>query len=331
MSWFQENKFAGTVLSVTAIVSGALVYLGMNARSETNEARVKELAAVEKINTLQASTTFPNKDNEVDLDKNLLEFASKAKVFQGELLKYRPEDIPQLSPNQFNDVVQDYLKKLDKYYQSKGIKLNSGEKGYYGLGKYAGSMAKEVDTAYLNYHRKALEWLFVSLADSGIEKLEHAYREPVAESMEGSKIAKPSADTPSVSKTLPIEISFTGSEENLQTFLSKLVSSKEHFFMVKLLKILNEKRDPISISQMSFAPVVEPIESEDEDESGGVTFPDFDSVEDDFTEDKTIIKQVVGSEKITVFMKLDLILFEEASNVVIPRLVDAELNKNKQN
>ena len=333
MSWFQENKFAGTVLSVTAIVSGALVYLGVNAKSETDAAKAKELAAVEKINSLQASTTFPNKDNEVELEENLLEFASKAKVFQDELLKYRPEEITQLSPNQFNDVVQDYLKNLDKYYQSKDIKFNSNEKAYYGLGRYAGAMAKEVDTAYLNYHRKALEWLFISLADSGIVRLEHVFREPVAESMSEefkssskSKTANSQADT-SVSKMLPIEISFTGSEENLQTFLSKIVSSEEHFFMVKLLKIVNEKQDPVSISQMSFAPVVEAQESEGEDEGGGVVFPDFEPVDDDFAEDKTIIKQVVGSENITVFMKLDLTLFEEASNVVIPRLENAELNK----
>ena len=328
MSWFKENKFAGTVLGITAVVSGALVYLGFNARSEANLASARELAAVDKINSLQSTNTFPNDVNEEKLEGNLLDFVAEAKNFQNELVKFRPAEFKKLTPDTFNGEASNYFKKLDEIYKNKNVKFLNGGNQHYGLSRYAGLMAQENDTAYLNYNKRALEWLFETLANSGIESVDHVYREPVAEKLSSpkepvvdlkrrKKAAKTApVDSLIISDLLPIELTVSGSESNLQQFLSEVTASKEYFFALKLIKIQNEKRRPISISQMSFAPVVE---SEDSD---GPDFGDIDGLEDDntFVQDQAIIKQVVGAEKITVFLKFDLHLFRDASGVIIPRV-----------
>lgn len=340
MSWFEENKFAGTLLGTTAVVSGVLVFFGMNFRSDASAARAQESGAVNKINTLQSNETYPDVSNEEALRGNLMTYAGNAKDFQGQILKFRPEKFNRLSPDVFNAELSKYFRKLNKLFSANNIEFKSKGKQHFGMGSYSGPMAKKADTAYLNYQRGALEWLFTELANSGIVSLDHVYRDPAAEIL-GSGVNKPEktdrkrnkkkkieAKDLNVVHSLPIEITFTGSEASMQDFLTKVVASDEYFFNVKLLKILNEKRGAISIAASSFAPEVEDTE---EEQGGG---------DDDFgfggsgggdngklsSNDDVILKQVVGSEKITVFLKLDLKLFLEADDVVIPRT--EELDKS---
>jgi len=276
--------------------------------------------------------TFPSDLNEDKLEENLLQYASEAKNFQDELVKYRPAELKSLTPDAFNSIVSDYFNKLDNLYAEKEITFLSGGNQHYGLSRYAGTMARETDTSYLNYNKQALEWLFETLANSGIDSVDHVYREPVAEKLgsppkeedvsRGQK-APPVESLATVSDIMPIELSFTGSEANLQKFLSDVASNEKYFFALKLIKIRNEKRNPISISQMSFAPVDDSApDSDDEvsDDFGG-DIGNFD-VDDggQVVVDNTIIKQVIGEEKITVFLKLELHLFKKASEVIIPRV-----------
>jgi len=336
MSWFKENKFAGTVIGLTAVASGALLYLGFSARSEANQAKAREVAAVDKIDALQSSVTFPSDVNEDKLEENLLKYALEAKSFQGELVKYRPAELKSLTPDAFNSIVSDYFNKLDKLYADKKITFLNGGNQHYGLSRYAGTMARETDTSYLNYNKQALEWLFETLANSGIDSVDHVYREPVAEKLgspppiEESPRGRKSAPVESlvtVSDIMPIELSFTGSEANLQKFISDVTSNEKYFFAIKLIKIRNEKRNPVSISEMSFAPVDDSApDSDDEVSDNFGDVGNFD-VNDggQIVVDKTIIKQVIGEEKITVFLKLELHLFKKASEVIIPRVNGASV------
>jgi len=343
MSWFQENKFAGTVLGVTAVVSGALVYLGFAARSEAGTAKEREIAAVKKIDTLQAAQTYPNEENERRLEENLMKFALEAKAFQEQFLSFRPDQMKTLSPDDFNGIVTAYFNKLQKYYSDRNVKTETNQ--HFGLGTYANLLAKENDTAHLNYQREALEWLFMQLADAGINELVNVHRDTKVEaismkaeeandtsksskSKRKSKIApgKTASEKVIVADTLPIEISFISNEESLQKFLTTVASSTEYFFTTKVIRVQNEETDPVSISARSFAPIVEISPEEEQGEGFGIE--DEEDVSD-FGEDKTIIKQVLGSENIEVFVKLDLVLFKDASEVVLPRLEEKKMKKEK--
>lgn len=325
------------------MVSGALIYLGMSANSGADAAKQKEQAAVTKINALQAAKPYPSDENEKLLAEGLATFAADTKKFQDKMLAFRPEEMKKISANEFSGEVSKYVNKLNKYYRSKNIKLRAKEKPYYGMEAYAGTMAGEESTMHLNYHREALEWLFITLADSGIDSLDHVYRAPAAEAL--GKAAKPIAAAPSKSKSkkskskknskptgltsvsdkLPIEITFTGSEASLQNFLTEVAAGEEYFFAVNLMKIRNEEQEPVVISKATFAAPVADAPAEDAPaEGGGLDLNQgFDfggGGEFEVEEDKDIIKQVIGDEKISVFVQLDLILMKDAASVQIPRL-----------
>lgn len=352
MSWYQENKFAATLLGVTAVVSGVLVYLGMGASSEAAAANQKHQAAVSKINSLQAAKPYPNLENKELLADSLAAFAADAKKFQDTMLKFRPEVLPKLSPTEFSSEVSKHTNKLTAYFKSKKVALPEKPKVYFGMEDYATKMAPVTATRILNYQRQALDWLFTSLADSGIDSLENVYRAQVAE-----KLGKPPTPAPTKKKKsnkknrpgataltsvydgLPIEIIFTGTEASLQKFVTQVSAGDEYFFAIKMMKISNEEQEPVTISKATFAPPVAPEAPAPEGEEGAAepegVFGDglgdgFDlgGVEGfDLEVDKEIIKQVIGDEKITVFMQLELVLFKDAASVPIPGLNKAAPKK----
>ncbi len=339
MSWYQENKFAGTLLGVTAVVSGVFIYLGMSANSAKTEAAGRQQVAVNKINMLQAAKPYPSLENEKLLGDRLSTFAVDTKKFQDDMLAFRPDKLPKLNANQFTAEVSKYVRKLTGYYRKKGVIFTTQGKQYFGMDKYADIMVKVQSPEYLNFHREALDWLFVTLADSGIEELNHVYRAPVAEAL--GEVAKPmtkkekrdkkrrnakgSGGVTSVSDQLPIEITFTGTEASLQKFLTDVTASEQYFFAVKLMKIQNEDSEPVVISKSTFAKVEEGLVGEGmaaaddmTDDIQGFDFNPGGAAE--MEEDKDIIKQVIGDERITAFVQLDLILMKETKNVPIPRL-----------
>lgn len=351
MSWYQENKFAATLMGVTIVVSGALVFLGKGAGSDADLARQREKAAVSKINAMQAAKPYPSKENEEMLEEGLVMYAEDASKFQEALLKFRPEEMEKLSPNRFSSEVSKHHNMLKAYYRSKKVEVPDKGNVFFGMEEYATKMAPESATSYLDYQRKGLQWLFMKLADSGIDSLKNVYRAPVAESLGNPSPIKPAPrrgsranknNVPqvitSVHEGLPIEITFTATEESLQKFLTEITASEEYFFAVKLLKIRNEEQDQVVISKATFAPpVVKPEVPEEGEapspapaEGGGFDLgAGFDIGGEEFAveEDKEIIKQVIGDEKITVFMQLELVLYKEGSSIVIPRLKKEEPSK----
>ncbi len=350
MSWIQENKFAATLLGVTVVASGALTFLGMGANSDADAARQRELVAVKKIDALQSAKPYPSLENERLLADSLAIFAADTKKFQDAMLTFRPKEMRELSPDQFSDEVSKYTKKLTRYYKSKNITLPNKGESYFGMELYKGSMANKDATRYLHYDRQALEWLFTTLADSGIEKLNNCYRAPIAETLgkapkqvtaprgrrANNRNTQPAALT-SVYEGLPMEITFTGTEASLQEFVTKVSAANEYFFAIKYLKVRNEEQDTVTISSATFKePAATPKEGTEPAPVEGTGFDlgagfDFGVDESLALQDKEIIKQVIGDEKITVFMQLELVLFKEAPKVIIPRLkIDKPVKKSSK-
>ncbi len=387
MNWFEENKTAASIMGAGIVVSGVLFFLGNSAHSDAKMARGKETASVKKIDTLLSAKVYPLDENQKVLEKNLQDFAADTKKFQNKLLTFRPEELHKISANEFSDEVSTYFTNLKAYFEKKSVKLPDKNKCFFGMELYASSMANDLDTLYLSYNRKALEWMFTLLADSGIESLHNVYRAPNAETLakkaEVTPEAKPAAKptrpakgavkvappvvVTSVYDSLPIEITFTGTEASLQQFITEVTKGDQYFFSVRYLKVLNEQQDPIVISKSILQKIESPasifpddeVEAPKEEQPEGAPIgeakvegatdgvaetapeaveenaPDNAELPLDFgneakPEDKEIIKQVVGDEKITVFLQLDLIYFRDEASVVIPRLVE-EAPKNLPN
>ena len=323
MSWIQENKFVAGVLGATVVVSGVLFYLGYSARSEAEEIRGNANNAVAETNRLKLKQPFPTSDNKQLVITKVKNFTREAIAFQDSLIAFRPAEMPKLSPNAFGAKVSEHRGSLAKYYSDKGVALREGGKEVtFGLEAYAGGqMAKTDATRVLNYERKALEWMFKKLADAGPDSLDNVYRTAINEEANAAAVPKGkgkkssrnsnkkrgSGKITSVYRSLPIEVTFTGTEKALKEFIKELSNAEEYFFITRSVRIRNLKNESPDVSEGAFKEAPVAI-----DGFGGA---DFTAVE---ATGQPILKQVTGTEKIKVHLKLDLALFKETSEVAFP-------------
>ncbi len=298
------------------MASGALFYLGMSARSEATQANEDNSNAIRKVNSLKAGKPFPDADNKKMVKDKVAGFAADTYAFQQELLKFRPEGMPRVSPGDFNKKVGDYVRLLKAYYTEKKIALP--ESTAFGLEAYVGPLADKDATRELEYERKALDWLFKSLADANPTSLVNVHRQQIAaEKNAGSKSSNKrstrSNKVDSVYQAMPVELTFTGSEASLKTFLTTIGEAKEYFFAVRVMRLQNESAESPDLSLAKFA---EQVAAGGDDFFGGLDSEgEGDSAP---TVDEKILKKVVGDEKLVVYLKLDLLLFKEAKEVKIP-------------
>lgn len=311
MSWIQENKFTAGVLGAAVVVSGVLFYLGFSARSEAEKIRSKANSAIDTTNSLKRNQPFPSTENKRLVITKVQDFTAEALDFQQRLVSYRPEEMPKLSESAFGTKVSEHRDLLSKYYKDKNVALREGGKEVaFGLEDYAGGkLAKPRATKLLNYQRKALEWMFKTLADAGPDSLDNVYRTQIAEELNAApkKNTKKSTKVASVYRALPIEVTFTGSENSLKEFIKELSNAKEYFFITRAVRVHNLVDESPDIKEGEFVEAPAAL-----GEFGGEGFVELES------SGQPMLKQVTGTEKIKVHLKLDLALFHEASAVTFP-------------
>ncbi len=319
MSWIQENKFTAGVLGAAVVVSGVLFYLGYSARSEAEQIREASNTAVAKTNALKRNQPFPSAENQQLVITKVANFTQEALGFQASLLAFRPEELPNLSESAFGTKVSEHRELLSRYYREKGVALREGGKGVaFGLEDYAGGkLPRGEATRVLNYERKALEWMFKKLADAGPDSLDNVYRTQVLEekaaaptkgrSRKKSRKSNRSAKVESVYRAMPIEVTFTGTEKALKEFLKELSNAEEYFFITRSVKIRNLEVESPDLNEGEFKAAPAAING-----FGGEGFEVLQET------GKPILKQVTGTEKIKVHLKLDLALFKEANEVTFP-------------
>lgn len=345
MSWINENKFAATLAGITAVGSIGLFYLSMQKDTLADEAeqQLKGLLSSEK--SLMASSPYPNAANQEEMENSAESFAREALRLQQEFLAYRPESMEDFESPEFTSKLIAYSKSLQALYKENQIGYPDG--GFFGFGDYASVAPKQLATAELDYQLRASQWLFTQLAEVKPEKLINVVRPQMPVELEAAppKIEKPKRQnrrnnkanrtskrsTPkaavAVYDTMPMEISFLCTEKQFTDFYEKLANSEEFCFAVRSLRIQNEVGRPPSADDAKFEEAIDESKSEisfddftTEEEVEAPAGEEVEPTESEFEEEESvdtaqILKQVLGSEKINVYMKLDLLLLKPESEV----------------
>ena len=117
----------------------------------------------------------------------------------------------------------------------------------------------------------------------------------------------------------------------MRDFLQSMVNSKEYFFSIRALRIRNEKQTPPSVKDANFPAnrvrAVVPGDDNEADPFAGIALPgpDGDEVEIDpgvqavpdpapqlkTNKGERILMQILGDEKIHVFIRFDVVYIQE--------------------
>lgn len=347
MSWIQENKFVAGLAAATVVVGGAILFYG-NTQGGAYDQKMLEYEELKgKHTSLEKSKPYPDAGN---LKKRLDGIKQYADVIDGvrtALVKYQPGKLASLTPEQFSDAQVKTEKELRAAFEAAGTTLPDACN--FGFEKYADVQAKAGATAHLNYQLGAMKWLLGKLAEVKPQELTNIKRaelpvetgrvEPApAPARRGGKAAgraggkgrgqapKPGVVGGKPYELMPVELAFTASEASLRDFLKAVVNSGDYFYSIRAVRIRNERQTPPTVKDADFpegnGPAARPVGP---DPFGSFVFPDDGAGDDDgggapapvpvpapapVADSGRILKQVLGSENLHVYISFDILLIK---------------------
>jgi hypothetical protein len=329
MSWIQENRFAAGLGGITAVAAAGLIFLGVKAGNDYSAAKDEYTAAADEVDTMERENPYPNEANLAGKKKAVTEYKEAVEKLQASFNKFRSPTPPNIEPDAFTEAL---LKSRDAAAKAFGdVRPNGVElppEFLLGFEAYATSPARKDATGILTFQLEAMSELAANLAKAAPVKLINIHR-PELEEEEG-KTFDPKGKS---FRALPVELVFNGTEESLRKFLSSLDDSEKFYFVVRSLRVQNEKQTAPTAADGNFATEEETAAT---DEGGGAdpfggTFvlpgeeeaPADAPAEGDTPAEETpaetpagddgvILQRVLGSEKLNVFVRLDVLQFLEA-------------------
>ena len=342
MSWIKENKFAATLAGITVVGSAALLYLSIQQSGAEEDMKAKTKKLTKEEVSLKSSVPYPSKENLKSKKDAVIAYSDAAKSLQDELVLYRPEDMGQFQPAEFAPMLDGFRTELDGLFEDAGTKVP--EKMFYGFRDYASKLPEKAATGKLKYKLDATKWLFSELAKANPKSLFNVYRAPLAvegltkvveeeeerrprrrsRSRNSRKPAPKAENSVAVYEAQPIELSFSIKEKDLFAFMEKLANSKEYFYSVRAVRIMNEDQKSPSKSSAQFEEEeVAGGSSQDFDLGGGGLLDGGDAEPEAapvvmMAKGERILKRILGAENVLVVLKLDLLVFDGKDKVLIP-------------
>lgn len=246
MSWIKDNKFAATTGGVTLVVTLALLYVGMHARTRYATALENYQNAASEVEGFEAIALYPSREDRAGKSKALNDYRTAITGMQAAFEKYRPKDLKKLSPQDFTDHAKAASEEVGKAFEEAHTKLPEGF--FLGFESYTGTLAREDATSLLDYQLGAAKELMLALAKAKPSQLQNLHRLKFAEE-DGDKWQ---ADPSDAGRPFPIEITFKGSESCVREFLSAMSKSPNYFYIVRSLRIMNEKQRAPLVADAKF-------------------------------------------------------------------------------
>lgn len=347
MSWIQENKFTAALAGVTTVGSIALISLAMGKGDDLATAKTKLKKALRNEVEIQSVQPFPNKENLEKKKSIVSDYTKGASDLQRQFAAYRPKakDVEDFAPDKFSAIVSSYRNRLNRTFKKNGVELP--DQCVYGFEAYASKFPRPEATGELSYQVKAIEWLLTKLARNEPEALLNVVRSkfdlelaPIKVEMNKGLPAKTLKEPEYYA--MPLELSFRCDEKGLSNFLAEIANTDKYAFVIRSLHIQNERMTPPTQSDAEFAPATPEVADNAFGFGFGADFviqgDDVANVEDadaavvqaaavpanaavpvvgDDSDNTRKLLPVLGSEKINVFLKLDLILLSQSADLVL--------------
>lgn len=344
MSWIQENRFAAGLGGITLVAAGGLIFWAMAGSSKYNKAKEDYAAAVTAVDGMEGGKLYPNDANLKAKKAAVEDYDKSVQALQKAFDAYRTPTPANVEPDAFNEALRKAKDTAAAAFESSKTELPP--EFFLGFEKYTTSPVKREATGILTYEMEALSQLVANLAAASPTKLLNIYRESLPE--EDGKAFDGKGKS---FRTLPIEIAFNGTEDSLRKFLSSLDDSGKYYFLVRSMRVSNEKAKAPTAADGNFK----------QEEADGAAAPAAGGAADPFGGaggfvlpgeepaappadaapatpatpaaaaggDGVILQQVLGSEKINAFFRIDIVQFlpDAAAAGAKPASKDSAANK----
>lgn len=324
---FQENKFPIILGSVTAVLVGGLAYWGISSSGKFETAKQDYDTGVSELRRLTSGPAYPNDDNVSAKKKAVSEYRASIEQLQTTFDKYRAPKLTNVGVDDFGDALRKAREEFVEKFEQAGTEIPADS--HLGLGVFTRETVDKQDTGLLLYQLGAFKELFDNLAEAKPAEILNIHRPRLPEETGGKFDYKGKTYRPHA-----IEVTFTGREESLRKFLEGLDDSEKFYYVVRTLRIKNERDTAPNAKDARFeAPKAAAPEAPSSPFGGDGFFFEEETEEDSEGEaeeevvveeapdpeptgdSSQILKQVLGDELIEVFIRIDVIQFLESKNL----------------
>jgi len=315
MSWIKENKFVAGLGGATLVGAAVLIGAGVVGLNKTASQKAIFDAASEEASRFEKSPLYPRDENFNGKQKALAEYRKQTEELQAAFEKYRPQPAEKISSQEFTTHLKAAEGEVRNAFVTAKTRLPDGF--YLGFENYTGTLAKDAATGILDYQLGAVKEIMLSLAAAAPSELLNVHR-PKLEEEEGKEFK---AADGAVARFLPLEITFQGSEKSMRTFLTSLGKNTDKFVVIRNVRIANQKLTAPMTTDAKFA---EPVDAAISPESApGFTLPGdtgaaAPAAAAPAADSSQILAQVLGSEEVQVFLRLDVLQFLPAKELPKP-------------
>lgn len=330
----KEKKFTGILVGASVLCIGGLYVVAGKGSSRYDTAKEQFDALTGEINNMQNLPLFPSPQNLQAKEKAVADFKANADQLASKLQAKRPKSLDNTDPQTFTDTLVKTADATMKAYAAAGLTTEKGlPKGFYlGFENYVSTPAQGGATGILAYQLSAISEVHALLAAAKPAKLLNFHRQPLSE--EKNEPYTPVAGQSY--RALPFEISFTGPESSMREFINGLQSSKDHFYVIRSMRVVNEKQEGPKASDVEFdvkpaagaggaaGGIFDPgdafvLPEDPQPAAGGAAAPGAAPTPPEpapapepapKADSSRILKQVLGSENVQVFLRVDLLLFD---------------------
>ncbi|MEM6916702.1 MAG: Amuc_1100 family pilus-like protein [Verrucomicrobiota bacterium] len=317
---------------VAALLIGGSGFYAFSGYSKYSEEMQNWDAQVGTIESLERRVPYPNKANSEALAEKVSAYEESVENLFKSLDSFQRELNVSLESPEFLRLVSEKVQSYRKFSSDAGLEIAEASEFQMGFDLYSSVIPPQELVAVLDYELEAIDYLLRSLVEVGVSSLDSFERDPIP-----GESGAPPEQASSVVHKYPVRMRFTGSHDSIQAFINKLANDKEFFYIVRVLKILNEMTEgPPKLSdaqQSSYPrfsdPSTQEVASIEMLESWG--YPEASEQElalrageEGFVSSQTDASVLMGQEKLEVFMVVDIVRFISPDEVAANAAKQAE-------
>ena len=324
MSKAKKNNFLTGYFAAIGVGAVGLGYLAYSSWTGAAEAKETYGQTRTKLESLYKGKIFPNQGNVDAKTKQVDAIADKVTELNQAVLAFQTP-LTEMGVQDFQTKLQGYRDTLIKEAANAGTKLPEGFD--MGMKQYLSEFAESSAVPKLDAWLEGINFLTRTLLGSGVNSIDSLTRttlpfesgapapkeeapkakaKPAPKPAPGkkglaAKVEAPLLPESKVLERFPVSVTFTGSNRALNDVLSALANTKAeskspYFFVIRDIRVENEKKDgPSSNQNVTIQEVTAP--------DGGETY-------------KRDAIFIFGNEKLQVYLDLDLIRFVDPAAVV---------------
>jgi|GEM_PF-537027 len=315
------------------ILIGGAGYYCLGASGTYQEALASWNSTKGDITSLERSVPYPSEENEEKLQASVTEYKEAVGHLFKSLDKFQKKLDTTLQNTEFQQLVKTRVEAFRALASSGGMDMESIDEFHLGFESYANTLPASELVPILHYELEGIDLLLKDLVGVGAEKLMVFSRDAIHGEL-GGNTKKESG----VVHKYPVRLKFRSSHGALQNFINKVANNKEYFYIIRVLKVVNEvKEGPLKPGSGDGAatpkfrnPVTQEVADEEKLTVWG--YPDATPAELEAsakaagfliaTEDARVL---MGQESLTVFMIVDIARFLNPDEV--SKSQEAERNK----